>query len=96
MLQEDTNSELTKPALETLAIVAYRGPITKSGIDELRGVASDAMVRNLLARGLIQEAGAADEPGRPQRFTVSHNFMQHFGLLGLEDLPPIPESQPEA
>jgi segregation and condensation protein B len=90
-LQEEAETELTKPALETLAIVAYRGPLTKAAIDDIRGVASDAMLRNLLARDLITEAGKSSEPGRPTLYAISHTFLQHFGLASLTDLPPIPE-----
>lgn len=91
-LLSETNSDLTRPALETLAIVAYRGPITKSGIEAIRGVSSDTMIRNLLSRGLISESGKSDEPGRPPLYTISHTFMQHFGLTSLQDLPPVPEA----
>jgi segregation and condensation protein B len=88
-LQEEAKTELTRPALETLAIVAYRGPITKTAIEQIRGVASDTMIRNLLSRGLITEAGKSTEPGRPVQYAVSHTFLQHFGLTSPTDLPPI-------
>lgn len=88
----DTNrQDLSRPALETLAIVAYKGPLTKSQIETVRGVASETMLRNLLARGLIMEAGRSSEPGRPQLFAVSHTFLAHFGLTSASDLPPLPE-----
>jgi segregation and condensation protein B len=89
-LQDETKTELSRAALETLAIVAYRGPLTKSAIEAVRGVASDAMLRNLVTRGLIREAGRSDEPGRPQLYAVSHTFLQHFGLTSPADLPPLP------
>ena len=89
-LQNESNSELSKAALETLAIVAYRGPITKSGIEAVRGVSSETMIRNLHQRGLIVEAGKANEPGRPQLYTVSLTFLQHLGLASIRDLPPLP------
>jgi len=95
-LREDANSDLSRPALETLAIVAYRGPLTKSAIEALRGVASDTMLRNLLSRGLITEAGKASEPGHPALYSISQTFLQHFGLTSLHDLPPIPEATSEA
>ena len=91
-LQSESNSDLTRPAMETLAIVAYRGPITKSGIEAIRGVSSDTMLRNLLSRGLISESGKSDEPGRPALYSISHTFMQHFGLTSPRDLPPLPEA----
>jgi segregation and condensation protein B len=92
LLQAEANSDLTKPALETLAIIAYKGPLTKTAIEQIRGVASDTMVRNLLARDLITEAGKSSEPGRPVLYAISHTFLQHFGLASLQDLPPVPES----
>lgn len=93
-LQTEQGSDLSRAALETLAIVAYRGPLTKSHIEQLRGVASDATIRNLLGRGLITEAGKSPDPGRPMRYGVSHRFMQHFGLTSPRDLPPLPEDIP--
>lgn len=91
-LQSESNSDLSRPALETLAIVAYRGPITKSGVESIRGVSSDTMLRNLLSRGLICESGKSDEPGRPALYSISHTFLQHFGLTSPKDLPAIPEA----
>jgi segregation and condensation protein B len=95
-LREEANSDLSRPALETLAIVAYRGPLTKSAIEAVRGVASDTMLRNLLSRGLITEVGKSSEPGRPVLYSISQTFLQHFGLTSLRDLPPIPEVATEA
>jgi segregation and condensation protein B len=91
-LQAETRTELSRAALETLAIIAYRGPITRLALEEIRGVASDTMLRNLLQRGLITEAGRSTEPGRPVRYNVSHGFLQHLGLTSLADLPPLPET----
>ncbi len=95
LLQAEAKTELSRPAMETLAIIAYRGPVTKASIDALRGVASDTMLRNLRQRGLIVEQGTADEPGRPQLYAVSHTFLQQVGLTSLDQLPPLPgpESQ---
>jgi len=88
-LQDTTKTELSRPALETLAIIAYRGPITKTAIEQVRGVSSDTTLRNLLGRGLIAEAGKSPEPGRPLLYAISHSFMQHVGLTNLADLPPL-------
>jgi len=93
-LQDESSSDLSKPALETLAIVAYRGPLTKSAIEAIRGVASDVMLRNLLARGLINESGKSQEPGRPVLYAISHAFLQHFGLTNPAELPAIPSEDP--
>lgn len=92
LLEIESKTELSRAALETLAIVAYRGPLTKAHIEQIRGVASDTMVRNLLARGLIMEAGKSPEPGHPQQYQVSHSFLQHFGLASLHELPPLTEA----
>lgn len=90
-LEDSSRQDLSKPALETLAIIAYKGPLTKTAIEDIRGVASDTMIRNLLARGLIAEAGRSSEPGRPQLYGVSHTFLQNFGLTSASELPPLPE-----
>jgi segregation and condensation protein B len=90
-LQAESSSDLSRAALETLAIVAYRGPITKANIESIRGVASDTMLRNLQARGLITVAGKSPEPGHPEIYVVSHSFLQHFGLTSPSDMPPLPE-----
>lgn len=94
-LTEASNSELSRPALETLAIVAYRGPLTKSSVDELRGVSSEAMLRNLMQRGLIAEHGTAPEPGHPTLYAVSQTFLEEFGLASLNQLPPLDEAAEE-
>ncbi len=91
-LLAEAKIELSRAALETLAIVAYRGPVTRTQLDEIRGVASDTMVRNLLQRGLIREHGPADEPGKPMRYAVSQAFLLHFGLSSLAELPPLEEA----
>lgn len=95
-LRQEARSDLTRPALETLAIIAYRGPLTKQAVDTVRGVASDTMLRNLLARDLIVEHGPASEPGRPMSYAVSHSFLKQLGLTSLSELPPLPEANDEA
>jgi segregation and condensation protein B len=89
-LNQRTKSELSQPALETLAIIAYRQPITKSQIESLRGVASDQTLRNLLGRGLIVEDGHADLPGKPRLYRTNTTFLQLFGLTRPQDLPDLP------
>ena len=78
---------LSIPALETLAIIAYNQPITRVEIDELRGVASANMVRKLVAKGLIKEAGKSTMPGRPNLYKTTHEFLDYFGLSTIDDLP---------
>jgi segregation and condensation protein B len=84
----EATARLSRAALETLAIVAYRQPITRPGIDAVRGVSSDGVIKSLLTKGLIQEVGRAEGPGRPILYGVTADFLQHFGLSRLEDLPP--------
>lgn len=88
-------SRLSRAAVETLAIIAYRQPISRPGIDAVRGVNSDGVIKNLLGKGLIQEVGRAEGPGRPILFSTTTDFLQHFGLASLEQLPPfeLPESE---
>jgi len=94
LLEDQAKTELSKPALETLAIVAYRGPITRLGIETIRGVGSEVTLRGLVARGLILTAGRAAEPGRPPLYAVSPQFLDLFGLSHAGQLPPL-QSPPQ-
>jgi segregation and condensation protein B len=78
---------LSQPALETLAIIAYRQPITKAGVEAVRGVSVDAMVQQLLDRGLVRIEGRADLPGRPLLYGTTDAFLDHFGVRTLDELP---------
>lgn len=80
---------LSKPALETLAIIAYKQPVTKLEIESLRSVNIDGVVGNLLDKGLIRIAGRKKAPGRPYVFGTSRQFLEYFGLKSLEELPKI-------
>jgi segregation and condensation protein B len=80
---------LSQAALETLAIVAYRQPVTRGVIERIRGVDSDYVLRSLLHRRLVVEQGRADTPGRPYLYATSFEFMERFGLASLDDLPPL-------
>ena len=82
---------LSQAALETLAIIAYKQPITRVEIEELRGVGADMMLRKLLARNLIKEAGRSEAPGRPILYEVTEEFMDSFKLYTLNELPDLPE-----
>ena len=82
---------LSNAALETLAIVAYKQPITRGEIEEIRGVSCDMMVRKLLARNLIKECGRSDAPGSPFLYEVTEEFMDTFKLVSLKELPELPE-----
>lgn len=85
------SSSLSQSALETLAIIAYKQPVTRVEIEELRGVGSDMMLRKLLSRNLIKEAGRSEAPGRPILYEVTDEFMDSFKLYSLEELPELPD-----
>lgn len=87
---EEEYGHLSRAALETLAIIAYRQPVTRTVIESVRGVNSDHAVATLLARGLIEEVGRAPGPGRPILLAPSVRFLEYFGLQRTEDLPPLP------
>jgi segregation and condensation protein B len=82
-------TSLSTPALETLAIIAYMQPVTKSEIEAIRGVASDSVVSTLLDRNLVAEAGRKDVVGRPMLYKTTPEFLESFGLRSLDDLPPM-------
>lgn len=89
-LVENTDNNLLSPsALEVLAIVAYNQPITRVEIDEMRGVSSVHMVRRLVAKGLLKEAGKSTMPGRPNLYKTTSDFLDYFGLATIDDLPSI-------
>lgn len=88
-LQLETTARFTAASLETLAIVAYQQPITRPGVDAIRGVNSDSVIRNLLSKGLIEETGRSEGPGRPILYGTSPEFLQYFGLGSIKDLPEI-------
>lgn len=88
VVNPETNT-LSQAALEVLAIVAYNQPITRSEIDELRGVSCSHIIRKLLAKGLLKEAGKSDMPGRPNLYKTTSEFLDYFGLATIEDLPNI-------
>jgi segregation and condensation protein B len=85
----EASSRLSRAALETLAIIAYQQPVTRPEIDAVRGVSSDGVLKSLLSKGLVQEIGRADRPGRPIIYTTTADFLQYFGLNSLEELPPL-------
>jgi segregation and condensation protein B len=78
-------------AMETLAIIAYRQPITRAEIEAIRGVNSDSVLRTLINRGLIEEQGRLEQAGRPIIYGTTFDFLQHFGLSSLEQLPSLPD-----
>lgn len=88
-LDLDLTTRLSKPALETLAIIAYQQPVTRAQIEHVRGVNCDAVLSTLLNRGLIEEVGRLETAGRPIQYGTTFAFLQHFGLRSLEDMPSL-------
>lgn len=88
----DREARLSSAALETVAIIAYRQPVTRGTIEAVRGVDSTGVIATLLSRGLIQTGGRAETPGQPYHYVTTPAFLQHFGLSSLDDLPPLGSS----
>ncbi len=100
--QKNRPGRLSQPALETLAIIAYRQPLTRSEIEQIRGVAVDGVMQTLVERGLVEQVGRAEVIGRPITYGTTALFLEYFGLRSLEDLPAadelrrIPVTKPES
>ncbi|HLQ73743.1 MAG TPA: SMC-Scp complex subunit ScpB [Bacillota bacterium] len=92
LLETPQSSKLSQAALETLAIIAYEQPITRIEVEEVRGVNSERAIRTLMARSLIKEVGRKDTIGRPILFGTTIDFLTYFGLVSLDELPPLPQS----
>ncbi|MCC6673682.1 MAG: SMC-Scp complex subunit ScpB [Thermomicrobiales bacterium] len=88
----DREARLSSAALETVAIIAYRQPVTRGTIEAVRGVDSTGVIATLLSRGLIETGGRAETPGQPYHYVTTPAFLQHFGLSSLDDLPPLGSS----
>jgi segregation and condensation protein B len=84
-------ARLSAPALETLAIIAYRQPITRADVEAVRGVNIDGVLQTLMERGLVKIAGRAEIPGRPLLYETTQFFLDHFGLRNLDELPNVEE-----
>lgn len=89
LIESEENSELTQSSLETLAIIAYNSPITRIDIDNIRGVNSSYIIRKLLLKGLIEETGKSDAPGKPRLYSITSKFLDYFGLGSIDELPKI-------
>lgn len=85
----ESRQRLSGAALESLAVIAYKQPITRAGVEQVRGVNSDGAIASLIARGLAEEVGHAPGPGRPSLLGTTIRFLEHFGLSKPEDLPPL-------
>ena len=91
LVEVEKNDELSQSALETLAVIAYNSPVTRSYIDEIRGVDSSYQMKKLLYRNLIKEVGRSDLPGKPFLYSVTDEFLDYLGLSSLEQLPQLQE-----
>lgn len=91
MLQPVQKQSLSQAAMETLAVVAYRQPVTKAEIEQIRGVKCDYSVQSLVNKQLIAEVGRKDALGRPILYGTTEEFLSHFGISSLAELPPMPE-----
>jgi len=87
----EMTSRLSRAALETMVIIAYKQPITRPGIEAIRGVNSDGVVRSILSKGLIEEIGRSDGPGRPILYGTTSEFLHYFGLANITELPELTE-----
>lgn len=90
------SGRLSQAALETLAIVAYKQPVTRSRVSQIRGVDADGAVRSLVSRGLIEEVGREPTPGQPLLYGTTSSFLERLGITDLDDLPTLPELVPDA
>ncbi len=88
-LELDLRVQFSAPALETLAIIAYLHPVTRAQVEAVRGVDCSGVLRTLVQQGLVEEFDRLEGPGRPIRYAITDQFMQHFGLTSLDELPPL-------
>jgi segregation and condensation protein B len=89
----ELSGKLSPAAMETLAIVAYRQPVTRAEVEAIRGVNSDSVLRTLINRGLVEEQGRLEQVGRPILYGTTFDFLQQFGLANLDQLPPLDATQ---
>lgn len=89
-METKRNAALSPASLEVLTIIAYNQPVTRSFVDDVRGVDSGGVVNNLIDKELIEEAGRLDIPGRPMLFKTTDNFLRAFGISSISELPPLP------
>ncbi len=93
-LKQKNKRKLSKSAMETLAIIAYKQPVTKSEIEKIRGVSCDYTIQKLLEKELVAIAGRSEVPGRPLLYVTSDRFMNYFGINSIKDLPKLKEFKP--
>lgn len=95
LVESPGSSNLSQAALETLAIIAYKQPITRAEIEEIRGVKTERALQTLMAKALIKEAGRAEGSGRAYLYGTTKEFLDYFGLKNLKELPPLPDKNEE-
>lgn len=91
LVEVEKNDELSQAALETLAVIAYNSPVTRSYVDDIRGVDSSYQIKKLLYRNLIKEVGRSDLPGKPILYSVTDEFLDYMGFSSLDQLPELEE-----
>lgn len=91
LLGLDLTTRLSSAALETLAVIAYKQPLTRADIEAVRGVSCDGVLRTLIARDLVEPTGRLEQPGRPYLYGTTLGFLHYFGVESLEHLPPLPD-----
>jgi segregation and condensation protein B len=96
LLKSQSKQSLSKAAVETAAIIAYKQPITRLGVDQIRGVKCDRIISNLVEKKLIREVGRMDAPGKPILYGTTDEFLKYFGLRNLDELPKLESFNPEA
>ena len=95
LLQPVQRQTLSQAALETLAVIAYRQPATRGEVELVRGVKCDYSVQSLLSKGLIMEVGRKEALGRPILYATTDRFLEHFGIMDIRELPPLPVDAPQ-
>jgi len=95
-METKRNTPLSQAALETLAVIAYNQPVSRSFVEQVRGVESSGVVNTLVQRGLVEEAGRLDLPGKPIAYKTTSNFLRCFSLASLDQLPPLPKEEEDA
>ena len=95
LLQPVQRQSLSQAAMETLAVVAYRQPVTRLDIEEIRGVKCDYSIQSLINKGLVQNVGRKEALGRPYLYATTDFFLEHFGIADIRELPPLPEKAPQ-
>lgn len=95
LVENPTSQVLTSASLEVLAIIAYKQPITRAEVEDLRGVKSERPIQTLVSRALVQEVGRAEGPGRAILYGTTKEFLNYFGLKDISELPPLPTEESE-